>query len=72
MALVHASLGDAPAVLGGAALRGRRRSRSVILFSTDGESRPAGAAVGMPVFPMEQAVQALRSVLGGGEGGRPT
>ncbi|HVL31754.1 MAG TPA: ATP-binding protein [Solirubrobacteraceae bacterium] len=72
VALVHASLGDAPAVLGGAALRGRRRSRSVILFSTDGESRPAGAAVGMPVFPMEQAVQALRSVLGGGEGGRPT
>jgi signal transduction histidine kinase/AmiR/NasT family two-component response regulator len=66
VALVHTSLSDAPAVLGGAALRGRRRARSVILFSTDGERRPAGAAVGMPVFPLEQAVQALRSALGDG------
>ena len=65
VALVHTSLSNAPAVLQGTALRGRRHARSVILFSTDGESKAYGGAVGMPVFPLPQAVSALRSALGG-------
>jgi CheY-like chemotaxis protein len=64
VALVHASLSNVPAVLQGMALRGRRRGRSVIIFSTDGEWQTHGAAVGMPVFPMSQAVDALRTALG--------
>jgi CheY-like chemotaxis protein len=64
VALVHASLSNAPAVLQGTALRGRRRGRSVILFSTDGEWQADGPAVGMPVFGLPQAVSALRSALG--------
>ncbi len=65
VALVHASLSNAPSVLQGSSLRGRRRGRSVILFSTAGEWQTQGAAVGMPVFPVPQAVSALRSALGG-------
>jgi len=65
VALVHTSLSDAPSVLSGMALRGRRRGRSVILFSTEGEWRTQGLAIGMPVFPVPQAVSALRSALGG-------
>jgi chemotaxis response regulator CheB len=64
VALVHTSLSNAPQVLQGTALRGRRRGRSVILFSTDGEWQTYGPAVGMPVFPLPQAVSALRSALG--------
>ncbi len=64
VALLHASLSNAPSVLQGAALRGRRRGRSVIIFSTDGEWQTQGAAVGMPVFALPQAVSALRSALG--------
>jgi signal transduction histidine kinase/FixJ family two-component response regulator/HAMP domain-containing protein len=64
VALVHTSLSNAPPVLQGTALRGRRRGRSVILFSTDGEWQTDGPAVGMPVFPLPQAVSALRSALG--------
>ncbi len=64
VALVHASLSNAPALLQGSGLRGRRRGRSVILFSTEGEWQPHGAAVGMPVFPLPQAMIALRSALG--------
>jgi|GEM_PF-1605878 len=64
VALIHTSLSNAPSVLSGAALRGRRRGRSVILFSTEGQWRTQGLAVGMPVFPVPQAVSALRSVLG--------
>jgi signal transduction histidine kinase/CheY-like chemotaxis protein/HAMP domain-containing protein len=64
VALVHTSLSNAPAVLQGTALRGRRRGRSVILFATDGEWRTQDAAIGMPVFPVLQAVSALRSALG--------
>jgi signal transduction histidine kinase/FixJ family two-component response regulator/HAMP domain-containing protein len=64
VALVHASVSNAPAVLQGSALRGRRRGRSVILFSTEGEWQTQGMAVGMPVFPIPQAVSALRSALG--------
>ncbi|HEV7882459.1 MAG TPA: ATP-binding protein [Solirubrobacteraceae bacterium] len=64
VALIHSSLSNAPAVLQGTALRGRRRGRSVILFSTDGEWQTHGPAVGMPVFPLPQAVSALRSALG--------
>jgi signal transduction histidine kinase/CheY-like chemotaxis protein/HAMP domain-containing protein len=65
VALVHTSLSDAPPVLEGTALRGRRRGRFVILFSTEGEWETAGPPVGMPVFPLPQAVSALRSALGG-------
>jgi signal transduction histidine kinase/HAMP domain-containing protein len=64
VALVHTSLSNAPAVLQGTALRGRRRGRSVILFSTDGDWQAHGAAMGMPVVPLPQAVSALRSALG--------
>jgi signal transduction histidine kinase/CheY-like chemotaxis protein/HAMP domain-containing protein len=64
VALVHTSLSNVPSVLQGTALRGRRRGRSVILFATDGEWRAQGAAMGMPVFPVLQAVSALRSALG--------
>jgi signal transduction histidine kinase/HAMP domain-containing protein len=64
IALVHTSVSNAPAILQGMALRGRRRGRSVIIFSTDGEWQTKGAAVGMPVFPMAQAVSALQSALG--------
>jgi DNA-binding response OmpR family regulator len=64
VALLHASVSNAPAVLQGVVLRGRRRGRSVIIFSTDGEWQTRGAAVGMPVFPLPQAVSALRSALG--------
>jgi hypothetical protein len=66
VALVHASLSDAPALLQGSALRGRRRGRSVILFSTEGEWQAHGMAVGMPVLPVPQAVSALRTALGAG------
>ena len=69
VALVHTSVSNAPAILQGMALRGRRRGRSVIIFSTDGEWQTQGAAVGMPVFPMPQAVTALQSALGAD--GRP-
>jgi hypothetical protein len=65
VALVHASVSNAPALLQGIALRGRRRGRSVIIFSTDGEWQTRGAAVGMPVFPLPQAVGVLRAALGG-------
>jgi hypothetical protein len=69
---VHTTLSNAPAVLQGTALRGRRSGRSVIVFSTDGEWQTDGPAVGMPVFPLPQAVNALRATLGdtGGTQGR--
>jgi len=63
VALVHASMSDALTLLEGAALRGRRRGRSVILFSTE-EGEGHGGGVGMPVFPLHQAVAALRTTLG--------
>jgi signal transduction histidine kinase len=64
VALVHASMGTMPAIVDGSALRGRRRGRSVILFSTDGDGQIADGGIGMPVFGLAQAVQALRSALG--------
>ncbi|HUR87022.1 MAG TPA: ATP-binding protein [Solirubrobacteraceae bacterium] len=64
VALVHASVSNAPGLLQGSGLRGRRRGRSVILFSTEGEWQPHGAAAGMPVFPLPQAMIALRAALG--------
>jgi signal transduction histidine kinase/DNA-binding response OmpR family regulator len=63
VALVHASVGTAGALLDGSALRGRRRGRSVILFSTDGAGQDTHG-IGMPVFGISQAVIALRSALG--------
>ncbi len=56
--------GPIDALLDGSALRGRRRGRSVILFSTDGAGPTATAGVGMPVFGVARAVEALRSALG--------
>jgi signal transduction histidine kinase/HAMP domain-containing protein len=66
VALVHASMGTIAAVIDGSALRGRRRGRSVILFSTDGDGQAATDGIGMPVFGLAQAVSALRSALGEG------
>jgi signal transduction histidine kinase len=66
VALVHASMGTIAAVVDGSALRGRRRGRSVILFSTDGDGQVTTDGIGMPVFGLAQAVSALRSALGEG------
>jgi CheY-like chemotaxis protein len=66
VALVHASMGTSTALLDGSVLRGRRRSRSVILFSTNGVEHAAADSVGVPVFNITQAVSALRVALGEG------
>jgi signal transduction histidine kinase/CheY-like chemotaxis protein/HAMP domain-containing protein len=64
VALVHESMGTTPAVVDGSALRGRRYSRSVIVFTTDGDGQTAAGGVGMPVFGLPEAVSALRTALG--------
>lgn len=64
VALVHESMGATPAVVDGTALRGRRYGRSLIVFSTEGDSSAAAGGVGMPVFGLTEAVAALRSALG--------
>lgn len=71
VALVHASMAGTRTLLDGSLLRGRRRGRSVILFTTEGDGSD-GAGIGMPVFGLTQAVGALRSALGEGPtaGGR--
>jgi hypothetical protein len=58
VAFVHASMSTVPAVFDGVGA-----GRSVILFSSDAGGE-ANGGVGMPVFPLPQAVSALRSVLG--------
>jgi signal transduction histidine kinase len=63
VALVHASMSEALKLLDGAALRGRRGRRSLILFST-GHGRVPGEGIGMPVFPLAQAIEALQAALG--------
>ncbi|MDX6681579.1 MAG: hypothetical protein QOG94_1618 [Solirubrobacteraceae bacterium] len=63
LALVHASMSEALRLLENTGLRGRRGERSVILFSTGDDGAGLGA-VGMPVFPLAQAVSALRAALG--------
>ncbi len=63
VALVHASMATTTTLLDGSTLRGRRRGRSVILFQVDGAGQPASPGVGMPVFGLTQAVDALRSAL---------
>ncbi|MDX6721559.1 MAG: hypothetical protein QOJ63_3813 [Solirubrobacteraceae bacterium] len=65
VALVHASMSDALTLLEGAALRGRRGGRSVILFSTGGGAHGLAGGVGMPVFPLPQAIGVLRATLAG-------
>jgi CheY-like chemotaxis protein/anti-sigma regulatory factor (Ser/Thr protein kinase) len=63
VALVHSSMSEALRLVESAALRGRRGGRSLILFSTgDGDGTAGG--VGMPVFPLAQAIEALRTMLG--------
>jgi signal transduction histidine kinase/CheY-like chemotaxis protein/HAMP domain-containing protein len=64
VALVHASMSDALRALEGTALRGRRGGRSVILFSTGSERAGLDSGVGMPIFPLAQAIGALRAALG--------
>ncbi len=64
VALVHASMATTSALLDGSVLRGRRRGRSVILFTTDGDARAATDGIAMPVLGLTQAVSALRSTLG--------
>jgi CheY-like chemotaxis protein len=66
VALVHASMSQSLTLVEGAALRGRRGGRSVIMFKTDGTA--AGSGVGMPVFGLAQAIEALRATLGSGTG----
>ena len=63
VALVHASMSDSLKLLEGAALRGRRGGRSLILFSTGGDAQGLSAGVGMPVFTLPQAISALRATL---------
>ena len=63
VALVHSSMSDSLKLLEGAALRGRRGGRSVILFSTGDDARDPQTSVGMPVFPLPQAISALRAAL---------
>jgi signal transduction histidine kinase len=64
VALVHASMSDSLKLLEGAALRGRRGGRSVILFETGDDAQGLASGVGMPVFPLPQAISALRATLG--------
>ena len=64
VALVHASMSDSLKLLEGAALRGRRGGRSLILFSTGDDAQGLASGVGMPVFPLPQAISALRAALG--------
>jgi hypothetical protein len=63
VALVHASMSDALRLLEGAALRGRRGKRSLILFSTPADAQGLASGIGMPVFPLPQAITALRTTL---------
>ncbi|HEV7807496.1 MAG TPA: ATP-binding protein [Solirubrobacteraceae bacterium] len=63
VALVHASMSEALRLIESTGLRGRRGERSVILFST-GEHGAGLGGLGMPVFPLAQAVSALRAALG--------
>jgi signal transduction histidine kinase/HAMP domain-containing protein len=65
VALVHASMSEALKLLDSSSLRGRRGGRSLILFSTPGDGHGADDSVGVPVFPLPQAVNALRASLGG-------
>jgi CheY-like chemotaxis protein/nitrogen-specific signal transduction histidine kinase len=64
VALVHASMSEALKLVESSALRGRRGRRSLILFSTGGQSSGLGDGVGMPVLALEQAVNALAATLG--------
>ncbi|HWI06303.1 MAG TPA: ATP-binding protein, partial [Solirubrobacteraceae bacterium] len=64
VALVHASMATQRDLLDGSMLRGRRRGRSVILFTTDRDEQDATEGIGMPVLDVTQAVSALRSALG--------
>jgi signal transduction histidine kinase/HAMP domain-containing protein len=63
VALVHASMSDSLKLLEGAALRGRRGGRSVILFATGDDGQGVASGFGMPVFPLPQAINALRATL---------
>lgn len=63
VALVHAAMSSAPAVLERLELRGRREGHSVVLFSTAGGGPASLSATGAPVLPIRQAVEALRKVL---------
>lgn len=65
VALVHAGMSSAPAVLERLQLRGRRDDHAVVLFSTgaDGHGEPGGVAA--PVLPVRQAVEAVRRALDG-------
>lgn len=62
IALVYAAMSSAQAVLEKLELRGRREAHSVVLFSTGGGPL-ATSAIGAPVLPVRQAVDALRKTL---------
>jgi signal transduction histidine kinase/HAMP domain-containing protein len=63
VALVHATMSESLRVIEGSALRGRRGRRSLILFSTGADNAGLGDGLGMPVFPLAQAVSALQATL---------
>lgn len=65
VALVHAGMSSAPAVLERLELRGRREDHAVVLFSTGGDVPGEPGGVGAPVLPVRQAVEALRQALDG-------
>jgi hypothetical protein len=56
-------MSDSLRLLEGAALRGRRGGRAVILFSTGDDAQGLSSGVGMPVFGLAQAISALRATL---------
>ncbi|MGH2841730.1 MAG: hybrid sensor histidine kinase/response regulator, partial [Solirubrobacteraceae bacterium] len=63
VALVHAGLSTAPAVLERLELRGRREGHAVVVFSSGGDGGGTPQAIGVPVLPVRQAVEALRHAL---------
>lgn len=63
VALVDAGMTSAAAVLEHLQLRGRRDGHAVVLFATGGHGQEPPAAVGVPVLPIRQAIQALRRTL---------
>jgi len=69
VALVHAAMSSAPAVLEQLELRGRRERHSVVLFSTPGAGPLSAGAIGVPVLPLREAIAVLRQTLDEGPAG---
>jgi hypothetical protein len=63
VALIDAGLRSPQAVVESVDLRGRRGGHAVIFFAGDADA--AGAQIGVPVLPVEQAALAVRAALAG-------